>query len=208
MPNVTCNICGGEVGFFSPEIPLHGHRRFYCLNKECENHGGLNKKGTVTLIEIFNIGMYRNYAPVLQNKTGLVLNLGAGEKHITGSIPLDYPEWNAEISPIPYDDNSVDMIHAYHFLEHIANTSFIMSEIQRVLKPRGHVNIVVPYYNSSLMAQDPDHKRAFNERTWKNLFSTECYSKDKVVPMEICTNFIMGDEERNLILLTQLRKIS
>jgi hypothetical protein len=44
MPDIRCNICGGEVGFFNHEIPLHGQRRFYCLDPMCENHGGLQKK--------------------------------------------------------------------------------------------------------------------------------------------------------------------
>jgi len=160
-----------------------------------------------TLIELFNLGMIRNYPDIIPDKDGIVLNLGPGEKHIDGAIELEWPEWDAECQAIPHDDNSVDMIHCYHFLEHIGNTHFIMSEIERVLKPGGHVNIVVPYYNSQLMSHDPDHKTPFCETTWKNIFCTARYVKNKVKPLHIHFNMIMGDCEKNLVLITQLVKV-
>lgn len=160
----------------------------------------------MTLVELFNIGMMRKYPDPLKDKYGTVLNIGAGNKPIEGAIPLDWPAWNAEIDVIPYESNSIAMIHCYHFLEHIKNVPFVLSEMRRVLIPGGHINIVVPYYNSSMQAQDLDHKSCFTENTWKVLFDSAYYQKGKVIPMEIHTNFIMGDQEKNLCLVTQLRK--
>lgn len=160
-----------------------------------------------TLVDLFNFGMFRNYPDILESKKGIVLNLGPGNKHIDGAIPLEYPDWDAECDCIPLPDNSIDMIHCYHFLEHIKNVPFVISEIRRVLKPGGHVNIVVPYYSSSMQAQDLDHKSCFTENTFKVLFNNDYYQKGKVEPMEIATNFIMGDCEKNLCLVIQLRKI-
>lgn len=161
-----------------------------------------------TLIELFNLGMLRNYPDIIPDVYGIVLNLGPGEKHIDGAIELDWPEWDAETMPIPFADNSVDMIHCYHFLEHIANTHFIMKEIQRVLKPGGHINIVVPHYKAQIMAQDPDHKTAFCETTWNNVFSShKRYSKGKIDPMKIHMNMLIGDCEKNIVLITQLVKL-
>ena len=159
-----------------------------------------------TLIDIFNLGMYREYMEPLPDKFGVVLNLGPGEKHIDNAIELEWPQWDAEYMPIPCGDNSVDMIHCYHFLEHIQNTHFILREIHRVLRVNGHVNIVVPYYSSQLQAQDPDHKTAFSENSWRTIFDDSRYKKDKATPMLIRTNFIMGDCEKNLVLVTQLQK--
>lgn len=161
-----------------------------------------------TFIELYNMAMLRNYPDIIPDvdKGCLVLNLGAGEKQINGAIPMDYPTWDAECQAIPYKGNTVDQIHCYHFLEHIYNLDFVMSEIERVLKPNCHVNICVPYYRSGLQAQDPDHKRAFHEKTWETLFDTSYYKKGKVKPMDIHTNFIIGDCEKNLCLITQLIK--
>lgn len=160
-----------------------------------------------TLTNLFNLGMMRNYGEVLQDASGTVLNLGAGKKLIPGSIPIEYPEWDAESMHLPWDDNSVDMIHAYHFLEHITNVPFVISEMNRVLKPGAHANIVVPYYKSAMQWQDLDHKSAFTEKTFNHLFNSDYYEKGKCKPMEIVTNFIMGDCEANLCLVIQLRKI-
>lgn len=159
-----------------------------------------------TLTELFNLGMMRDYSDITPCKDGLVLNLGAGKKLIDGSIPLEFPEWDAEIQQIPYGNDTVDMIHAYHFLEHIKNVPFVVEEMNRVLKAGGHANIVVPYYKSAMQAQDLDHKSAFTEKTFAHLFNSEYYAKGKCTPMDIKTNFIMGDCEANLCLVIQLVK--
>ena len=159
-----------------------------------------------SLVDLFNLGMMRDYNEIIPDKQGIVLNIGAGEKLIDGSIPLDYPEYDAESDRIPWANETVDMIHCYHMMEHINDVPFFIQEVRRVLKPGGHMNIVVPYYNSNLQAQDLDHKTAFNERSFERLFETTYYFKGKVDAMEIATNFIMGDCEANLCLIVQLRK--
>jgi len=160
-----------------------------------------------TLIDLYNIGMARNYSDIIPSVEGTVLNLGAGNKHIPGAISLDYPDWNAEVDPIPFGNESVDMIHCYHFLEHIENVMFAINEINRVLKIGAHANIVVPYYNSHLHASDLDHKHAFTERTFEKILRDSYYSKDKISGLEVVTNFIMADCEANISLMIQIRKI-
>jgi predicted SAM-dependent methyltransferase len=164
-----------------------------------------------TLLQLFNLGMMRNYPDIIpcvnhNTPANIILNLGPGKKHIEGALEFDYPEWDAEKDPIPINDSRVSMIHCYHFLEHIQNVPFVISEINRVLRPGGHVNIVVPYYKSAMQAQDLDHKSQYTEKTFQHLFNSHYYTKGKVAPMDIVTNFIMGDCEANLCLIVQLRK--
>ena len=162
-----------------------------------------------TLIDIFNLGMQREYPepiPDVDPTCELVLNLGPGNKHINGAHELEYPSWDAEKDAIPFPSNTVSQIHAYHFLEHITNIVPLMVDIRRVLIPGGHINIVVPYWFSSMAYTDLDHKRAFSEKVWRNLFTCDDYFKSKLNPMEVHTNFIIGDRLENLCLLTQLRK--
>jgi len=149
---------------------------------------------------------YHDIIPDVNHGIDAVLNLGPGEKHVYCASELEYPDWDAEIMAIPFPDNSINQIHCYHFLEHIQNVIFVLKEIRRVLVPGGHINIVVPYYSSNMQAHDLDHKHSFTETTFSNLFNTEYYRKDKIEPMDICTNFIMGDCEANLCLIVQLRK--
>lgn len=162
-----------------------------------------------TLVDLFNLGMMRSYSDIIKDidhENNIVLNIGAGEKQIKNSIPLDYPEYDFEKDPIPYADNSVGQIHCYHFLEHIDNVSHMMMEFYRVLQPGGHINIVVPYYNSQMQYSDIDHKSFFSERTFKHMFNLKYYRKNKIPSMEIKTNFIIGDNESNLCLIVQLIK--
>ena len=165
-----------------------------------------------TFIELFNLAMLRNYCDIIPDVdhtdiNKMILNLGAGKKQIKGTVALELPEWNAEYDLIPCNANSVDQIHAYHFLEHVKNVKFVISEMQRVLKVGGHVNICVPYYKSKMQYQDLDHKSYFTEKTFTHLFSTEYYDTNKLQPMKIATNFIVGDCEENLCLIIQLVKV-
>lgn len=157
---------------------------------------------------LFYLGMERK-VPNLRTlyPAGVVLNLGAGSKDIPGSFPLDLPDWDADVKPIPYRDESVAAIHAYHFLEHLNDPIKVLRECQRVLMTGGVINIVVPYYNSSIAAMDLDHKHAFNEDTWKTLFNNSYYEKNSTGwKLRVHFNLIAGIVERNLALFTQLVK--
>lgn len=160
--------------------------------------------------DLFYIGMSRKVPKLLTElNTSVNLNLGAGSgyKKINGTTPLDYPEWDAENDPIPYEDNSVDSIIALHFLEHIKNVKFVIEEIDRVLRPGGFANIVVPYYNSNLQFSNLDHYSYFNEKTFDRLFTESTYiSTDYQFSLQVGTQFIIGIVERNLCLMTQLIK--
>ena len=92
--------------------------------------------------DFFLLGMKRDIPNILPMDKGIVLNLGAGNQVIVDTHPLQYETgWNAETDAIPFIDESVDGIHAYHFLEHIQNIHFLMSECQRVMKKGAVMNI-------------------------------------------------------------------
>lgn len=161
-----------------------------------------------TVAKLFNLGMDRELLDPLPLVGPVILNVGAGNKLIPCSIPLDWPEWNADTMDIPYRDGTVDGIHCYHFLEHCARPHYVLGEFQRILKVGGRVNIVVPYYNSQMQAQDLDHKARYCEMTWKTLFNNPYYNKNGVQwKFVVRTNVVMGIVERNMCLVTQLVRI-
>ena len=163
-----------------------------------------------TISDLFYIGMARKINEPLTCLNGIQLNIGAGTyKTINGTKSIDYHEYDADNpnDSLLFEDEEVDVIHIYHVLEHLKNPKLILKECERVLKVGGYINIVVPYYNSSLYASCLDHKTMFNERTWKNTFEQYSYDNGtKDWKLSVHLNIIIGIEERNLALLTQLVK--
>ena len=161
------------------------------------------------IIELFKLGMKRDIVPLLPAGATQV-NLGCGIQRMPNCLNLDLPDWNAETGAIPCDDQSVDTIWAFHFFEHLSGKDAIrmLRECQRVLKVGGALNIVVPHRLSQMAYHDLDHKSFYCEETWRNLFSTPYYEKNRELPwmFTIRTNVVIGIVERNLALLTQLER--
>lgn len=155
--------------------------------------------------QFFKYGMDRDVNAPLKIEGDVVLNIGGGKKEIPGTVMLDLPQWNADYDRIPFQDNSVDGIHCYHFLEHIKEPIKVLFEFQRVLRPGGIAQIVVPHYAGASYYQDLDHKHPFSEETWRNLFQNPYYTKNREGwKFKVHFNMIMAIVERNLALFTQL----
>jgi ubiquinone/menaquinone biosynthesis C-methylase UbiE len=150
------------------------------------------------------IGLKRNIPRLIANY-GDQLELGPGKSPCGfAQFSLEYPEWDADSMPIPFSDSTIDVIHAYHFLEHVKNPINLLNEISRVLKPGGHANIVVPHAMSELAIEDLDHKSFFHEDTFKKLFANAGYEKHGKFYLEIHTCFLMGVAYRNICIFAQL----
>lgn len=111
-----------------------------------------------------------------QEATGpaIRLNLGCGYDHKPGYVNIDN---RAEVGPdlifdaldiFPFDDNSVDEIRAYDFLEHIpiGQTIKVITEIWRVLKPGGLFESFTPSTDGRGAFQDPTHVSFWNRNSW------------------------------------------
>lgn len=164
--------------------------------------------------QFFELGMKRRVKPLLAplwnggSDDTIVLDLGAGNTPAPGAVPMDLPHWNADEDRLPFDNEQVDFIHAYHFLEHVKDPIRMLREIERVLKPGGILQCVVPYYSAQIAVQDLDHKSFWSEDTWKTLFANPYYEKNREVKWRLRVHFCMiaGIVERNLALFTQLVK--
>ena len=80
-------------------------------------------------------------------------------------IDLDYPGYDGD--RLPFADGSQDAVFSSHCLEHIANYRQALREWFRVLKPGGHLVIVVPHQflyekRTGLPSRwNEDHKRFY-----------------------------------------------
>lgn len=163
----------------------------------------------ITLLDCFNSGMKKQIRPFLRGPDGPQVNLGAGSSALPGVDNLDVPEWKAPL--LPYDDESVAAVYAFHFLEHLDKDMIIaqLREIERVLMFDGIFVSVIPHWSCELAFQDLDHKSFWSETTWGNLMSNPHYRdrKDGAWQLEVQTCLIMGVVSRNLVIVTQIVKL-
>lgn len=89
-----------------------------------------------------------------------------------GLVTLDHFEahhpdilYDLEDIPLPFDDNSIEEIHAYEVLEHLGTQGdwrFFFdqwSDFWRILQPDGHFYATVPMPLSPWAWGDPSHRR-------------------------------------------------
>lgn len=173
--------------------------------------------------DLFHNGMKRHIARYLPVPPGgTVLNLGAGNSPMKGAMNLDatyevsplpfanfYPGnygWNAP--QLPCKGETIGAIHAYHFLEHLDpyDLRIMMSEITRVLKPKGVLWYCVPYALSPIAFMDADHKTFWTEETMRTLLESRGYDSAVSLNLKIEFQFIAGITSQNLAVLGALQK--
>ena len=99
----------------------------------------------------------------------LQINIGAGATQIPGFVNVDIAQ-HADVSldlgvtPLPFEDDSVDLAFSYHTLEHVENYLFALGEIHRVLKHGAPFLVGLPYVSLTYWHQvNPYHLHDFNE---------------------------------------------
>jgi ubiquinone/menaquinone biosynthesis C-methylase UbiE len=73
---------------------------------------------------------------------------------------LDARLWSAG-EPLPVDDNAVDVVWAGEVIEHVADVAPWLSEVRRVLKPRGSLLVTTPHHGPLTMLRLALSPRAF-----------------------------------------------
>jgi ubiquinone/menaquinone biosynthesis C-methylase UbiE len=85
-------------------------------------------------------------------------------------VPID--------GPLPFDDNAFDLVWASEVIEHVADTARWLSEVRRVLAPRGRLLITTPSHGRLLLAvggierySEPlgDHLHLYSKRSLRSL---------------------------------------
>jgi hypothetical protein len=103
---------------------------------------------------------------VKKNKEPLRLDLGCGRNKLEGFTGVDKYSPDADVKldlfvfPWPWKDNSVDEIHASHFVEHIPQNLRwrFFEEACRVMKKDAMFRIIVPSWKSERAYGDMTHE--------------------------------------------------
>ena len=107
-----------------------------------------------------------------------VLDVACGNRKINGAKGIDNdPKSKADIiadaTKLPFEKNSFDTVFCLNFLEHTFKFNEVLTEIHRVMKPDGILQVEVPYYNSYAFGQTPFHHIMFCETTMKDWYTKE-----------------------------------
>ncbi|HEY1869534.1 MAG TPA: class I SAM-dependent methyltransferase [Chitinophagaceae bacterium] len=149
-----------------------------------------------TFIDKFNI------IPTFSTKEKIVLELGSGPaKRIAEAITVDMLDMEGiDIvcnmdEGFPFlEDESVDEIYSFHFLEHVKDVNVMMREIYRVLKKGGKNIGAVPYFANPYFYSDPTHKTTFGLYTF-SYFSKIPHFKRRVPTFYNDINFEINKVE-------------
>lgn len=84
-----------------------------------------------------------------------------------------------ECDSLPFPDNHFDVVFSKSVIEHLANSENYMSEMKRVLKPRGILILMVPDWKSQykIFFEDPTHIHPYCVKSIERLFKM-CDFKD------------------------------
>jgi predicted SAM-dependent methyltransferase len=102
---------------------------------------------------------------------GLRLDIGSGPNPAPGYTGVDIIPFPGGIvadlrKPWPFEDGSVEAIRAHDVIEHLPDKNFTISEMERVLCPRGAVDIMVPSTDGRGAFQDPTHVSFWNQNSF------------------------------------------
>jgi SAM-dependent methyltransferase len=106
-------------------------------------------------------------ATALTPEPPIRLDLGCGPRKKDGFLGVDqfaFPGVDHVVqlgrAPLPFDDASVDEVHASHFLEHLTapERCQLLNELYRVMKPGAKATIIIPHWGSTRAYGDPTHQ--------------------------------------------------
>ncbi|MDD4882945.1 class I SAM-dependent methyltransferase [Sulfuricurvum sp.] len=119
--------------------------------------------------------------------TKKVVELGCGEsRKFNSSITVDAVKLpGVDIvhdlnEGLPFSDDSIDEIHSYHFLEHVNDLQFVLTEIHRVLKKGGKNIGTVPHFSNPHFYSDFTHKNFFGLYTFAYFENAQTTFRRKV----------------------------
>jgi SAM-dependent methyltransferase len=165
--SVVCPLCGGSFRRFMPQ---RGRPQALCPNPECrtvERHRilwfFLEREVRIAGLDVLHFAPEPSLEARIRSAPGVRYT----------SVDLDSPlaMVHADITALPFEDASFDLIVCSHVLEHVSDDARALSELRRVLRPEGSAVLLYPvdlsrdetYEDDSIV--DPEARlRAFGQR--------------------------------------------
>jgi Methyltransferase domain len=86
-------------------------------------------------------------------------------KYETADLSMKGVDHNVDLQQLPFEDETYDFVFASHVLEHVRNDQKAISEIRRILKPKGVAILPVPIVaENTIEYPEPNPHEAFHVR--------------------------------------------
>jgi len=113
--------------------------------------------------------------------------------YVTADLdPSSLATVRADITAIPFEDESFDLVLCNHVLEHIEADTQAMSELRRVLRPDGRLVMQHPVdENRATSYEDPsirtpaERREAFNQRDHVRIYGRDYYTRLESVGLDV-----------------------
>jgi len=109
-----------------------------------------------------------------------ILDVGCGTNKYRGAVGIDYnPRTDADVIhdlgvlPYPFQDDEFDLIVSRHVIEHVPDVMAFVSELHRITKAGGRIQLVTPHYSNPDWPTDPTHRNHFNS------YSFNCFMQNR-----------------------------
>jgi len=209
-----CSVCGFQ---FTNPRPLKSQISLYYKSEDYISH---SNKSTGLFAVLYQLARYLNlafkYAIIKKHTTvGKALDIGSGTGHFLNY--LQNKNWlvqgiepdneaaefsrnnfelkiNSESELKKLEYNSFDLITMWHVLEHVHDLNERMSELLRLIKPKGTLILALPnldsfdanYYDKYWAAYDvPRHLYHFTKKDIENLATKHGFVIEKIYPMKL-----------------------
>ncbi|MEE9913482.1 MAG: class I SAM-dependent methyltransferase [Deltaproteobacteria bacterium] len=135
---------------------------------------GRHLRGLAKLPGLKIFGIDRNARDVADALDGL--------KNMPDALSCDYRVETADINALPFDDAFFDCVICSEVLEHVPEHEQALSELVRVLKPKGHLVVSVPRYFSEKICwlisrayhnEEGGHIRIYKKRTLRRMLDRQ-----------------------------------
>ena len=114
------------------------------------------------------------------NSARKILDVGCGWNKTPGAIGIDAnPKTHADVIhdlgsiPYPFPNGEFDEIVCRHVAEHVPDVMAFISELHRITRAGGRIQITTPHYSNPDWATDPTHRNHFNS------YSFNCFIEDR-----------------------------
>lgn len=164
----------------------------YRKNVKCPNCNSTDRSRLLLLYLQLRTDIFNKKTKVLHispnAELGKILNKNKNIEYLCSALyPADFKEFDAiklDITNIEFEENQFDLVICNHVLEHVRNDNLALSEIYRILKPKGFAILQVPMainlketIEDESIKSEKDRKKLYGQKDHLRLYGLDYFDK-------------------------------